>query len=104
MLTSDLWIKESTYTYILLQVNPKAAESLANPEEYPNLFEDWQVLIFLQHLLKKNIAVTSHSNPLHTSNIPQPFLTARMENTVSYNGSREVSNKNQHLSSLILES
>lgn len=25
------------------QVNPKAAESLADPEEYPNLFEDWQV-------------------------------------------------------------
>lgn len=26
-----------------MQVNPKAAESLADPEEYPNLFEDWQV-------------------------------------------------------------
>lgn len=29
----------------LLQVNQKAAESLADPEEYPNLFEDWQVAL-----------------------------------------------------------
>jgi len=41
-----LWIKESTY--ILLQVNPKAAESLADPEEYPNLFEDWQVALAVE--------------------------------------------------------
>jgi len=27
------------------QVNPKAAESLADPEEYPNLFDDWQVAL-----------------------------------------------------------
>ena len=26
-----------------MQVNPKAAESLADPVDYPNLFEDWQV-------------------------------------------------------------
>ncbi|KAJ0959720.1 hypothetical protein J5N97_000611 [Dioscorea zingiberensis] len=26
------------------EVNLKAAESLADPEEYPNLFEDWQVV------------------------------------------------------------
>ncbi|RVW34070.1 Coatomer subunit beta'-2 [Vitis vinifera] len=32
-----LWRKD------LNKVNPKAAESLADPEEYPNLFEDWQV-------------------------------------------------------------
>ncbi|KOM44545.1 hypothetical protein LR48_Vigan05g215000 [Vigna angularis] len=29
----------------LNKVNPKAAESLADPEEYPNLFEDWQVAL-----------------------------------------------------------
>ncbi|RID50062.1 hypothetical protein BRARA_H00818 [Brassica rapa] len=32
-----LWRKD------LSKVNSKAAESLADPEEYPNLFEDWQV-------------------------------------------------------------
>ncbi|XP_038987212.1 coatomer subunit beta'-2-like isoform X2 [Phoenix dactylifera] len=29
----------------LSKVNQKAAESLADPEEYPNLFEDWQVAL-----------------------------------------------------------
>ncbi|XP_074378908.1 coatomer subunit beta'-2 isoform X2 [Apium graveolens] len=34
-----LWRKD------LNKVNQKAAESLADPEEYPNLFEDWQVAL-----------------------------------------------------------
>ncbi|KAL6628941.1 hypothetical protein ACP70R_028706 [Stipagrostis hirtigluma subsp. patula] len=34
-----LWKKD------LQKVNPKAAESLANPDEYPNLFEDWQIAL-----------------------------------------------------------
>uniref|UniRef100_A0A1D1YCR9 Coatomer subunit beta'-2 n=2 Tax=Anthurium amnicola TaxID=1678845 RepID=A0A1D1YCR9_9ARAE len=29
----------------LKKVNPKAAESLADPEEYPNLFEDWHIAL-----------------------------------------------------------
>jgi coatomer subunit beta' len=29
----------------MYQVNPKAAESLADPEEYPNLFDDWQIAL-----------------------------------------------------------
>ncbi|KAK9026810.1 hypothetical protein V6N11_039643 [Hibiscus sabdariffa] len=29
-------------------VNPKAAESLSDPEEYPNLFEDWQLALTLE--------------------------------------------------------
>lgn len=28
-----------------MQVNQKAAESLADPEEYPNMFEDWQIAL-----------------------------------------------------------
>jgi hypothetical protein len=32
----------------LLKVNPKAAESLADPSEYPNLFEDWQVALAVE--------------------------------------------------------
>ncbi|KAG5026055.1 hypothetical protein JHK86_021969 [Glycine max] len=31
-----------------LLVNPKAAESLADPEEYPNLFDDWQVALAVE--------------------------------------------------------
>ncbi|RZC71675.1 hypothetical protein C5167_035223 [Papaver somniferum] len=32
----------------LNKVNQKAAESLADPEEYPNLFEDWQVALSVE--------------------------------------------------------
>lgn len=32
----------------LNKVNPKAAESLADPAEYPNLFEDWQVALAVE--------------------------------------------------------
>ena len=34
----QLWQKD------LARVNPKAAESLANPEEYPNLFPNLQAI------------------------------------------------------------
>ncbi|KAG2604145.1 hypothetical protein PVAP13_4NG048600 [Panicum virgatum] len=32
----------------LSKVNPKAAESLADPSEYPNLFDDWQVALTVE--------------------------------------------------------
>lgn len=32
----------------LPQVNTKAAESLANPDEYPNLFPDWDVALKIE--------------------------------------------------------
>lgn len=35
-------------TSIFMQVNPKAADSLADPEEYPNLFDDWQVALSVE--------------------------------------------------------
>ncbi|XP_022868090.1 coatomer subunit beta'-2-like [Olea europaea var. sylvestris] len=37
-----LWRKD------LNKINPKAAESLADPEEYPNLFEDWQIAVAVE--------------------------------------------------------
>lgn len=37
-----IWIKD------LGTVNPKAAESLVDPEEYPNLIEDWQVTLAVE--------------------------------------------------------
>ena len=33
----------------LMLINPKAAESLANPEEYPNLFPGWDVALEKEH-------------------------------------------------------
>ncbi|XP_009388663.1 coatomer subunit beta'-1 isoform X1 [Musa acuminata AAA Group] len=38
----SIWKKD------LNKVNPKAAESLADPEEYPNLFEDWQIALAVE--------------------------------------------------------
>ncbi|CAL9104963.1 unnamed protein product [Musa textilis] len=38
----SIWKKD------LNKVNPKASESLADPEEYPNLFEDWQVALAVE--------------------------------------------------------
>ncbi|PWZ15609.1 Coatomer subunit beta'-1, partial [Zea mays] len=32
----------------LSKINPKATESLADPSEYPNLFEDWQVALTVE--------------------------------------------------------
>jgi hypothetical protein len=32
-------------------VNSKAAESLADPAEYPNLFEDWQIALNVEAIL-----------------------------------------------------
>ncbi|KZV26094.1 Coatomer, beta' subunit isoform 1 [Dorcoceras hygrometricum] len=37
-----LWRKD------LNKINQKAAESLADPEEYPNLFEDWQIALAVE--------------------------------------------------------
>ena len=31
--------------FVPFKVNSKAAESLADPAEYPNLFEDWQIAL-----------------------------------------------------------
>ena len=42
-----------------IQVNKKAAESLADPEEYPNLFEDWQVALGVE----SKVAETRFSLP-----------------------------------------
>ncbi|CAD6340303.1 unnamed protein product [Miscanthus lutarioriparius] len=42
----------ATWRNDLSKINPKAAESLADPSEYPNLFEDWQVALTVE----KNIA------------------------------------------------
>lgn len=34
------------------QINQKAAESLADPEEYPNLFSDWESALATEAKMK----------------------------------------------------
>jgi len=36
---------------VTFKVNSKAAESLADPAEYPNLFEDWQIALSVESTL-----------------------------------------------------
>jgi len=35
------------------QINQKAAESLADPEEYPNLFPDWEAALAAEAELRE---------------------------------------------------
>ncbi|XP_042446952.1 coatomer subunit beta'-1-like isoform X1 [Zingiber officinale] len=44
----SIWKKD------LSKVNPKAADSLADPEGYPNLFEDWQIALAVEANLAPN--------------------------------------------------
>ncbi|CAL9182937.1 unnamed protein product [Musa hybrid cultivar] len=55
----SIWKKDlskACFIFRLLNnfVNTKAADSLANPEEYPNLFEDWQVALAVESNLADN--------------------------------------------------
>ena len=43
-----------------MQINPKAAESLADPSEYPNLFEDWQVALTVEKSVASQRYTVSH--------------------------------------------
>ncbi|RYR61101.1 hypothetical protein Ahy_A04g018202 [Arachis hypogaea] len=48
----------------VLQVYPKAAESLAEPEEYPNLFEDWQVALAVESKAAETRLIEEGEEPL----------------------------------------
>ncbi|KAK4764286.1 hypothetical protein SAY87_013724 [Trapa incisa] len=64
----SIWRKD------LKKVNPKAAESLADPEEYPNLFDDWQVALSVESRVAEKRAVyppaTDYVNYKDRSNVP----------------------------------
>ena len=45
-LWSRIWFKVEFS--LVKQINSKAAESLADPEEYSNLFDDWQVALSVE--------------------------------------------------------
>ncbi|AQK97963.1 Coatomer subunit beta'-3 [Zea mays] len=50
----------------LSKINPKATESLADPSEYPNLFEDWQVALTVEKSVasQRNFLLNPRSNVL----------------------------------------
>ncbi|KAK4784753.1 hypothetical protein SAY86_019121 [Trapa natans] len=58
----------------LKKVNPKAAESLADPEEYPNLFDDWQVALSVESRVAETRVVyppaKDYVNYSDRSNVP----------------------------------
>ncbi|WOH10749.1 hypothetical protein DCAR_0730219 [Daucus carota subsp. sativus] len=62
-----LWRKD------LVKINQKAAESLADPEEYPNLFEDWQLALGVESKLSETRnsypPAAEYVNHIHKSNV-----------------------------------
>lgn len=56
----NLWKKE------LSAINESAAERLANPDEYPNLFTDWNYSKQVEEILLKN-----RDNPIPASDYPK---------------------------------
>ncbi|KAF3511001.1 hypothetical protein F2Q69_00003543 [Brassica cretica] len=63
-----LWRKD------LSKVNSKAAESLADPEEYPNLFEDWQVALSVEANAVEARGVYAAAEN-YATRADQPFIT-----------------------------
>ncbi|XP_020259095.1 coatomer subunit beta'-2-like [Asparagus officinalis] len=55
----------------LNKVNPKAAESLADPEEYSNLFEDWQVALAVESNVAQNRGtyLSAEEYPVHAEKL-----------------------------------
>nr|GMD37285.1 coatomer subunit beta'-2 isoform X1 [Ipomoea batatas] len=60
----EIWKKD------LNKINQKAAEALADPKEYPNLFEDWQVALAVE---------SSVAETRSTINLVEAFRNMRMD-------------------------
>ncbi|WOH04126.1 hypothetical protein DCAR_0623534 [Daucus carota subsp. sativus] len=56
-----------------VQINQKAAEPLADPEDYPNLFEDWQLALGIESKvaeIRNTIPpAAKYVNHMHKSNV-----------------------------------
>ncbi|XP_062223733.1 coatomer subunit beta'-2-like [Phragmites australis] len=67
-----LWKKD------LQKVNPKAAESLADPNEYPNLFEDWQIALNVEATvaLKRGIYPPAEEYMIHAERSNESLVEA----------------------------
>jgi coatomer subunit beta' len=64
----SIWRKD------LNKVNPKAAESLADPEEYSNLFEDWQVALSVESKFAETRSVYPPAED-YVNHIDRPHIT-----------------------------
>ncbi|CAH9147058.1 unnamed protein product [Cuscuta epithymum] len=75
----EIWRKD------LGKINQKAAEALADPEEYPNLFEDWQVALAVESSIgeaRGNLPPASdYLNQAHrtTTNLVEAFKNMKMD-------------------------
>ena len=50
----DIWAHcWLVYVKLSFKVNQKAAESLADPEEYPNMFDNWQIALAVESSLSE---------------------------------------------------
>uniref|UniRef100_A0A2P2MUM6 Coatomer beta subunit n=1 Tax=Rhizophora mucronata TaxID=61149 RepID=A0A2P2MUM6_RHIMU len=69
----------------LSKINPKAAESLADPEEYANLFDDWQIALSIESKVAETRSVyppaedyINHADKFHTT-LVEAFKNMQME-------------------------
>jgi coatomer subunit beta' len=67
-----LWKKD------LQKVNSKAAESLADPDEYPNLFEDWQIALNVEAAVapKRGIYPPAEEYTIHAERSNESLVEA----------------------------
>ncbi|AQK59840.1 Putative coatomer beta subunit family protein [Zea mays] len=67
-----LWKKD------LQKVNSKAAESLADPNEYPNLFEDWQIALNVEAAVasKRSIYPSAEEYMIHAERSNESLVEA----------------------------
>ncbi|KAK4427513.1 Coatomer subunit beta'-1 [Sesamum alatum] len=81
-----LWRKD------LNKINPKAAESLADPEEYPNLFDEWQVALAVEAKAAGTrgnylpAAEYVHHADRSTASLVEAFRNMQMEEETLENG------------------
>ncbi|PWA83121.1 Coatomer beta' subunit (COPB2) [Artemisia annua] len=79
-----LWTKD------LYKVNQKVAESLADPEEYPDMFEEWQIALEVEG---KAAETRSHFNLVETfkNNFEEPLENEELDHKdVEQNGEEYV--------------
>ncbi|CAH9088531.1 unnamed protein product [Cuscuta europaea] len=74
----EIWRKD------LGKINQKAAEALADPEEYPNLFEDWQVALAVESSIGEARGslppASDYINQAHrTTNLVEAFKNMKMD-------------------------
>ncbi|XP_047950692.1 coatomer subunit beta'-2 [Salvia hispanica] len=92
----SLWRKD------LSKINQKAAESLADPEEYPNMFDDWQIAFSVE----ANAAETRGKYPpaseyvrhadRSTASLVETFRSMQLEEELQENGDLDYEDTEQN--------